>query len=276
MPAKAFLRFRIMTEKELLALIAEAEAYVKKNEREVPVLPEIPVDKPIGLYCDHSVLRAYTKKEILKQFCEEAVRYGAASVAVTPCNIPYVAECLKGSGVLAGAAIGFPLGNTTSAVKAFEAAEAVKNGAGECDMVINIGRLRDGDYLYVYEDILGVRKAVGPDVCLKVITENCYLNRRQKIAACVIAKAAGADWIKTSTGMGTGGAVLEDVILMRRAVKDEIPVKAASGINTAAQAEAFVKAGAQRLGVSRLIAITTGEDNADCASKHNKVPDADE
>jgi|GEM_PF-145281 len=263
----------IMTEKELLAIIEETVAYVDQNEREVPTLPEIPFDKPYNRYCDHSVLRSYTKKEIIKEFCEEAIRYNAASVCVTPCNIPYVVECLKGTNVLAGAAIGFPLGNTTTAVKAFEAAEAVKNGAGECDMVINVGRLRDGDYLYVYEDILAVRKAVGENFCLKVITENCYLNRYQKIAACAIAKAAGANWVKTSTGMGTGGATLEDIALMRRAVKDELPVKAASGVDSRALADAFIGVGAQRLGISRLIAICTGEDNADCASKHNKVPD---
>ncbi|MBO5275158.1 MAG: deoxyribose-phosphate aldolase, partial [Clostridia bacterium] len=143
------------------------------------------------------------------------------------------------------------------------------------DMVINIGRLRDGDYLYIYNEIKGVREAIGKDIPLKVILENCYLNRRQKIAGSVIAKAAGADWIKTSTGFGTSGVTIDDVILMRRAVKDEIKVKAATGVNTLKDAEEFVHAGAKRLGISRLLAIATGEDNIDCAAKHNSVPDND-
>lgn len=264
-----------MTEKELLALIKEAEDYVNQNEKDMPVLEEKPTPESYSSYCDHSVLRAYTKREVIKAFCDEAIKYGACSVAVTPANIPFVAQCLEGTGILAGAAIGFPLGNTTAEVKAFEAAQAVKNGAGECDMVINIGRLRDGDYLYVYNEIKGVREAVGKDFPLKVILENCYLNRHQKIAGSVIALAAGADWIKTSTGFGTGGATVEDVILMRRAVKDQIKVKAATGVNTKKDAEIFVKNGAQRLGISRLIAISTGIDDVDCAAKHNSFPDED-
>lgn len=264
-----------MTLEKLTAMIEEAVNYVNQNEIDQPQLPKIEATAPLASYCDHSVLRSYTKQETIKAFCDEAIKYGACSVAVTPGNIPFVAKCLEGSGVLAGAAIGFPLGNTTPAVKAFEAAEAVKNGAGECDMVINIGKLRDGDYLYVYEEIKGVREAVGKDFPLKVILENCYLNRYQKIAGCVIAQAAGADWIKTSTGFGTGGATIEDVILMRRAVKDQVKIKAASGVNIRKDAQAFVDAGAQRLGISRLIAISTGEDDADCAAKHNINKDAD-
>jgi len=142
-------------------------------------------------------------------------------------------------------------------------------------MVINIGALRDGDYKYVYDEIVGVVKAIGGRVPLKVIIETCYLTREQKIAGSVLAKAAGADYIKTSTGFGTDGAKAADIILMRRAVKDEIKVKASTNVNTRKDAEEMIAAGADRLGISRLIAIVTDCADAPCASMENKPPKFD-
>lgn len=159
---------------------SEIQRFWENDDRDM--LPDKPVDKPLASYCDHTVLRPYTKRGIVREFCAEARRYGAASVAVNPCHIKLVCEELKGTGIPAGAAIGFPLGATTQAVKAFEAAEAVDNGAGEVDMVINIGALKDKDYEYVFQDIKGVVDAVKQrgNIPVKVILETCYLTDNEK------------------------------------------------------------------------------------------------
>lgn len=261
-----------MNNQQLADMIAaEVAKFYANDDRDT--MPEQPVDRPLAAYCDHSVLRAYTSRSIVKEFCKEAVQYGAASVAVNPCHIKLVSEELKGTGVLAGAAIGFPLGATTSAVKAFEVDEAINNGAGEVDMVINVGALKDKDYEYVYNDIKGVVDAAKShgDIPVKVILETCYLTDDEKIAVCVIAREAGADWLKTSTGMGTNGATVEDVKLMYKVAGDRMQIKAAGNVTCAQDVITMAKAGATRMGVSRVPQIATGDNDMDSASKHNKV-----
>ncbi len=226
----------------------------------------------MGKYCDHTVLRAYTKKSVVGEFCDEAIKYGAAAVCINPIHVPYVKERLKGTNVEVSCVIGFPLGATTPAVKAFEAAEAVDNGADELDVVINVGALRDENYMLVYDDIKGVVDAARYKAKVKVIIETCYLNEYEKIAACVISREAGADFVKTSSGFGTSGATVEDVALMCRISDGVMQVKASTDVNTRADAIKMVKAGATRLGISRVVQIVTGDDNADCASKRNQPP----
>ena len=259
-----------MNEQERLsALIESAIRRVNQDEIDRPELPVIPMNKPYGKYCDHSVLRAYTKREIISAFCKEAREYGAAAVSVNPIHIPLVKKELEGSGVHTGASVGFPLGATTPAVKAFETAEAIANGAEEIDMVSNIGALRDKDYALYLKDIQGV-VAAAKGAPVKVIIETCYLTREDKIAACVLAKEGGATYIKTSTGFGTRGARAADVILMRRAVEDTVMIKAASDVTCRADADTMIRAGAVRLGISRLIAIVTDNKDAHCAAMDNK------
>ncbi|MDR1506043.1 MAG: deoxyribose-phosphate aldolase [Treponema sp.] len=216
-------------------------------------------DPSYGQYMDHTVLKPETVKATLKRFCDEAKQYHFASVCVNPANIPYVASQLKGSGVKACAVIGFPFGANTSFIKAAEATDAIKNGAGEVDMVINIGALKDREYDVVYNDILAVVNASHPAAIVKVIIETSALTDEEKVAACTLAKKAGADFVKTSTGYGTGGATLEDVRLMKQVVGDALKVKASTGINDRRICDEFLKAGAVRMGTSKGIKIVKGE-----------------
>lgn len=234
--------------------------------------PEYPVELPLGKYCDHTVLRAYTPAQIVKQFCEEGRKYGAASICVNPCQVKLVHKELEGTGIKTCCVIGFPLGANLPQVKALEAALAIEDGADEVDMVINIGALRDGNYEAVYEDIKAVVDAAKGKAHVKVIIETCYLNRNEKIAACILSKEAGADCVKTSTGMGNGGATVEDVQLMKRVVGEDMLVKASTGIMTNEDVVKMVKAGAVRMGTSRLVQIVSGDNNAHCASKDNQPP----
>ena len=224
----------------------------------------------LGKYCDHTVLRAYTPIRIIDIFCQEAIDYGAASVCINPGHVAHVREKLKGTGIKTCTVLGFPLGATTPEVKAFEAAQAIDNGAQEIDMVINVGALCDGNYLLVYEDIKGVVDAAAGKTKVKVIIETCYLTYEQKVAACVISKAANADYVKTSSGFGTWGATVEDVQLMKKVVGDDMKVKASTGIETREDAVMMVQAGAERLGTSRIVQIVSGDDQAFSASKMNQ------
>ncbi len=251
-------------------LVEQAIKRVETEERQPA--KEYSVDLPLGKYCDHTVLRAYTPSEIVKKFCDEAKEYGAASVCVNPTQVRLVRNELVGTDINVCCVIGFPLGANTPAVKAFEAKEAIENGAKEVDMVINVGALRDRNYELVYEDIRGVVQAAKGKAHVKVIIETCYLTKEEKIAACVISKEAGADYVKTSSGMGTGGATVEDVRLMKLVVGDDMLVKASTGIETKEDVIAMVKAGAVRMGTSRLVQIVTGDNSADCASKYNQPP----
>jgi len=213
----------------------------------------------IAAMIDHTLLKATATSEEIKSYCQQAIEYKFASVCVNPCFVKLVAEGLKGSQVKVCTVIGFPLGATLPEVKAFEATKAVEAGAQEIDMVINIGALKEGRIDYVEAEIRGVVEA-SKNAVVKVIIEACYLNDEEKVLVCEAAKRAGAHFVKTSTGFGTGGAQLEDVALMRRTVGVGVGVKASGGIKKLSDAEGFIKAGANRIGTSSGIAIV--EDQA--------------
>ncbi len=215
-------------------------------------------DATYAQYMDHTVLKPETTKETVKQFCNEAKEYKFASVCVNPTHVTYVSELLSGTGVKTCCVIGFPLGANTSFVKGVETMEAVKNGADEVDMVINIGALKDKNYSLVYEDIKAVVDNSGK-VIVKVIIETSALTDEEKVIACELAKRAGTDFVKTSTGMGTGGATVEDVKLMKRTVGEGIRVKASTGINDRETTDKMLAAGAVRMGTSKGIFIVKGE-----------------
>ncbi len=211
-------------------------------------------------YMDHTVLKAATTRETVKRFCDEAKQYRFASVCVNPVHVKFVHEQLEGSGVRTCCVIGFPLGANTPAIKAAEAGEAVENGADEVDMVINIGAMKDQNYDLVFRDISGVVEAAHPRALVKVIIETCELTDEEKVKACELAVKAGADFVKTSTGFGSGGATVHDVELMKRTVGDKAQVKASTGINNREICDAMLKAGAVRMGTSKGIRIVEGTD----------------
>ncbi|MGT2895475.1 deoxyribose-phosphate aldolase [Streptococcus entericus] len=213
----------------------------------------------INTYIDHTLLKADSRKAQIDQLLEEAVQYQFASVCVNPTWVEYCSEKLNGTAVKVCTVVGFPLGATTSAVKAFETTNAIANGADEIDMVINIGAAKDGNWQLVEEDIRAVVEASG-DKIVKVIIEACLLTDEEKVAACEASVRAGADFVKTSTGFSTGGATLEDVALMRQTVGPDLGVKAAGGARSLADAEAFIKAGATRIGTSSGVAIVQGQE----------------
>ena len=200
-------------------------------------------------YIDHTMLKADATEAMITKLCEEAKEYDFASVCVNPCFIEKAGEILKDTDVRVCCVIGFPLGAMTPAAKAFEARDAVGRGADEVDMVLNVGKLKDGDDTYVTEEIRLVKEAVG-DRILKVIIETCLLTDEEKIRACRDAEAAGADFVKTSTGFSTGGATAEDVRLMKETVGDRLQVKASGGIRTKEDMDRMIEAGATRIGAS--------------------------
>lgn len=202
---------------------------------------------------DHTLLKPAATSEDISKLCNEAIEYGFASVCVNPFFVPLAANLLKDSAVLVCTVIGFPLGSTSTAVKAFEAEEAVKNGAREVDMVINIGALKEHREEVVLRDIKAVVEAAGragSEAITKVIIETCYLSSAEKIIACQLAQKAGAHFVKTSTGFGSGGATVEDISLMRATVGPEMGVKASGGIRNLQQVLDMIKAGATRIGAS--------------------------
>lgn len=204
---------------------------------------------------DHTILKADASEAKVEEICLEAKEYSFASVCINPCNVVLAAEMLKGTEVKVCTVIGFPLGANTSKVKAFEADEAVKNGAEEVDMVINIGKLKDGDYDYVRNDIKAVVDAVKGRAITKVIIETCLLNDSEKVKVCKLAKEAGADFVKTSTGFSTAGATAGDIKLMRETVGSSMGVKASGGIRSYEDAVSMIEAGASRVGASASVAI---------------------
>lgn len=208
----------------------------------------------IAKYIDHTILKAIATKQDIEKLCAEAREYNFASVCVNPVWVSYAAQLLKGSGVDVCTVVGFPLGANDSAIKAQEAALAVKQGAGEVDMVINIGALKGGDLAAVKADIAAVRGA-SKGVVLKVIIETSYLTDEEKVAVCKICGEAGADFVKTSTGFSDKGATEHDVKLMAQA--SGIKVKASGGIKTKEDALKMIEAGASRLGTSSGIKIVT-------------------
>ena len=208
----------------------------------------------LASYIDHTNLNPAATAEDIKKLCAEAREYGFASVCVNSSRVPLAASLLKGCGVSVCCVVGFPLGAMSSEAKAFEARRAVACGAAEIDMVVNIGLLKDGDVKAAEEDIRTVVEAV-PEAAVKVIIETCLLTDEEKTAACRAAEAAGAKFVKTSTGFSTGGATVEDVRLMRKSVSAAVKVKASGGIRDAETARRMIEAGAERLGTSKSIAI---------------------
>lgn len=210
---------------------------------------------------DHTLLKPDATLEQVKQICDEAKRYGFASVCVNPAYIGFVTEQLKNSHVVPCCVIGFPLGATLSEVKAFETRQCIALGAKEVDMVINIGAAKAGDWPSVQADIQAVVNSAKPHALVKVIIETCLLTDDEKIRACIAAKAAGADFVKTSTGFSSGGATAADVQLMRQTVGPEMGVKASGGVRDMQGALEMLSAGATRLGTSAGVAIAKALDN---------------
>lgn len=203
-------------------------------------------------YFDHTILKPEADRGQVKRVVEEAIANDFASVCVNQYRTKMVSDLLKNTGIMTCTVVGFPLGAADSEVKAFEAGRAVADGADEIDMVINIGALKDGDYDYVLNDIRLVRESCAGKT-LKVIIETCLLTDEEKVKACELAMAAGADFVKTSTGFSNGGAKAEDVRLMKQTVKDGMKVKASGGIRDLDTAESMIEAGASRLGTSSIV-----------------------
>jgi len=210
---------------------------------------------------DHTLLKPDATADQIRKACEEAVQYGFATVCVNSSNVGLAAQLLAGTPVKAIAVVGFPLGASTPRAKAFETLEALRAGAQEVDMVINIGALKSKDYKTVFDDIKAVVEAAGK-IPVKVILETSNLDQDEKIIACALSKAAGAAFVKTSTGFAGGGATVEDIRLMRRIVGSDIGVKASGGVRTTEDAQKMVEAGANRIGASASVAIVTGQSDA--------------
>lgn len=211
--------------------------------------------KNIANMIDHTLLKPDATAEMIVDLCNEAKEYKFFSVCVNPYYVKLAKDELKGSSVKVATVIGFPLGSTPKEVKAFEAVEAMENGADELDMVINIGALKSKDYDTVKEDIKAVVDAAKGKALVKVIIETCLLNDEEKVKACEISEEAGADFVKTSTGFSTGGATVEDVKLMRKTVGDRLGVKASGGIRDYDTVKKMIKAGASRIGASASVKI---------------------
>ena len=208
----------------------------------------------INKLIDHTLLKAFSTEEEIKKLCDEAKTYDFMSVCVNPTNIAFAKKQLEGSDVLVCTVIGFPLGANTSEVKVVETLDAIANGADEIDMVINVGQAKMHNYEYVQEEIrMVVSAAAGKTV--KVIIETCYLTDEEKVDCCKAAKAAGATFVKTSTGFGPAGATKEDIALMRETVGPEMGVKAAGGVRNLDDLVAMVENGATRIGTSGGVAI---------------------
>lgn len=203
---------------------------------------------------DHTMLKADATTDTIKKYCKEAREYGFASVCVNTCQVPLAAEELKGSEVGVCCVVGFPLGAMLSKAKAYEAMEAVNAGATEVDMVIDIGALKDQNYDLVRDDIKGVVEASQGRV-VKVILETCLLTKEEIVTVCELSVEAGADFVKTSTGFSTNGAVVEDVALMKQTVGTRAKVKASGGIRTREEALAMIEAGADRIGAGNGILL---------------------
>ena len=223
--------------------------------------------KDILKTCDHTLLRVDCTSSEIRALCDQAIKYNCASVCIPPCHVAgtkrYVGDKLAICTV-----IGFPNGYMTSAAKAYEAEDAVNNGADEIDMVINLSMVKDGCWDAVKKDIAAVREATRGHI-LKVIIECCLLTEEEKVKMCEIVSACGADYIKTSTGFSKGGATREDVKLMRANCPASVKVKAAGGISSLADAEDFINLGAERLGTSRIVKLAMEQEKAEGAPNEN-------
>ena len=215
-----------------------------------------PQNGDVAKLIDHTLLKPAASQDQIAQLCYEARTYGFASVCINPTHVKLAAQLLKGSEVDVCTVVGFPLGATPATVKAYETQQALRDGATEIDMVINIGALKSQDYTAVFEDIgTVVRTAHSSSALVKVIIEAAFLTEEEKVIACQLSKAAGADFVKTSTGFGPGGATVADVALMRRVVGPKIGVKAAGGVGSYSDAQEMIAAGATRIGASAGVAI---------------------
>jgi deoxyribose-phosphate aldolase len=216
----------------------------------------------IAQMIDHTLLRADAVKDEITKLTEEAIRYQFASVCVNPAWVAHCAEQLAGTPVKVCTVIGFPLGASTTAVKAYETADAIANGADEIDMVINVGQLKAGNDDEVERDIAAVVTAAAGKALVKVIIETCLLTEEEKVRACELAVKAGADFVKTSTGFSTGGATREDVALMRRTVGERTGVKASGGVRSLEDVNTMIEAGATRIGASSGVSIMNGMESS--------------
>lgn len=211
-------------------------------------------------FIDHTLLKAVATKEDILNLCAEAKQHDFKSVCVNPSWVETCKEELQGTNVLVCTVVGFPLGSNTTKTKVFETKEAIKSGADEIDMVVNVGKVKEADYKYVKSEIKKIKKACG-EKTLKVIIETCYLTPAEIKKVSAQAKMAGADFVKTSTGFGTGGATVADVKAMVKAVKGEIEVKASGGVRTLEDYNAMVEAGATRIGTSNGVTLAGGNNN---------------
>lgn len=209
-------------------------------------------------YIDHTVLKPESIDLDIQQACLDAKKYNFKAVCINPTWVSYVSDLLKGTAVNTCTVIGFPLGANTTATKVNETKQAIKDGADEVDMVINIGAMKSEDFSLVHDDIRAVVTAADKKAIVKVIIETSLLSHNEKIRACEIAKRAGADFVKTSTGFSTGGATVEDIKLMRTAVGPEMGVKASGGVRTYEDAKRMIEAGATRIGTSNGVALLEG------------------
>ena len=214
--------------------------------------------KDLARMIDHTILKADATEMKVEKLCTEALEYNFASVCINPSMVEKAANMLKGSDVKVCTVIGFPLGATTTEVKAFETEDVIKKGATEVDMVINIGKLKEGNIEYVKKDIEAVVNAAKGKALTKVIIETCLLTDEEKVTACKLSKEAGADFVKTSTGFSTGGATASDIKLMRETVGPDLGVKASGGVRSLEDAMAMIENGATRIGASASIAICEG------------------
>lgn len=207
---------------------------------------------------DHTILKPEATEAAVQKIIDEAKEYNFFSVCINPCWVAFASEQLADTDVAVCTVIGFPLGANTPEVKAYEATDAIKNGANEVDMVINIGALKSQQYDHVRQDIQGVVDAAKGKALVKVIIETALLTDEEKVKACELAKEAGADFVKTSTGFSTGGAKVADIRLMRETVGPDMGVKASGGVHNAEEALAMIEAGATRIGASTGVAIVSG------------------
>lgn len=214
------------------------------------------IDKKLNKYFDHTLLKPEVTPDQIDALCKEAISADFYSVCVNSCYVPQVSKALSGSSVKTCSVIGFPLGACSTEVKAFETKYACSNGASEVDMVINVGMLKSKNYEYVKNDISEVVKTAHSfDALVKVIIETCLLSDDEIVKACELSEAAGADFVKTSTGFSTGGAKASDVSLMKETVGDRLKVKASGGIRDLKTVEAMIEAGADRIGASAGVKI---------------------
>ncbi len=216
--------------------------------------PSCPPKRELARWIDHTILKPDATRQEIEKICDEAIEFGFASVCVNPTWVPLVYKKLRGHSPKVCTVVGFPLGATFPEVKARETELAVQQGADEIDMVINIGALKSGDYELVEHDIRSVVRAAGRRI-VKVIIESCLLTDEEKVKACTLAKIAGANYVKTSTGFSKGGATVKDVALMRKVVGSQMGVKASGGVRSYEEACQMVEAGATRIGASASVAI---------------------